>query len=268
MTGQDHSTMALPSPDSNSTVVVTGASSGIGAELARQLARRGYGVTLVARRAEKLHELAKEIEADYGVPAGVETADLQEREGRDALADKLLAGTVIGLVNNAGYGDTGPFVKADLDWHQGMVQLNCQALLHLTGRFLPAMVERGSGAVLNLASLAACQPVPNMATYAATKAFVLSFSEALHTEVRAKGVSVTAVQPGPVKTEFWELANERGKQPDAAFLPAEQVAGQAIQGMIEGRRTVVPSLKWKSAAVAGRFVPRTVQLPLMKRFGY
>jgi short-subunit dehydrogenase len=122
--------------------------------------------------------------------------------------------------------------------------------------------------VLNVASLAACQPIPNMATYAATKAFVLSFSEALHAELRGTGVSVTAVQPGPVKTDFWKLAGDNRRNPGPAFLPAEEVAAQAIAGMAEGRRTVVPSLKWKGAAVAGRFVPRTVQLPLMKRFGY
>jgi short-subunit dehydrogenase len=260
--------MGLPEPDSNTTVVVTGASSGIGAELARELARRGHGVTLVARRAEKLQELADELASDHGIEAAVESADLQEREARDALADRLLEREVVGLVNNAGYGATGPFVEADLDWLQGMVQLNCQALLHLSGRLLPPMVERGAGAVLNLASLASCQPIPNMATYAATKAFVLSFSEALHAELAGTGVSVTAVQPGPVKTEFWELAGDKGSNPGAAFLPADAVARQAVEGMVTGRRTVVPSLKWKSAAVVGRFVPRSVQLPLMKRFGY
>ena len=260
--------MALPAPSLDTTVVVTGASAGIGAELARELARRGHGVTLVARRAEKLQELADELTKEHGIAAAVESADLQDREARDALADRLLEGDVAGLVNNAGYGATGPFAEADLDWHQGMVQLNCQALLHLTGRVLPAMVERGSGAVLNLASLASCQPIPNMATYAATKAFVLSFSEALHSELAGTGVSVTAVQPGPVKTEFWELAGDKGSNPGAAFLPADAVARQAVEGMVTGRRTVVPSLKWKAAAVTGRFVPRSVQLPLMKRFGY
>jgi short-subunit dehydrogenase len=256
--------MALPHPEPDTTVVVTGASSGIGAELARELAARGHHVTLVARRRDRLEELADEI----GGSASVETADLQDAAARDRLADTLAERGVVGLVNNAGYGATGPFAEADLDWHQGMVVLNCQALLHLTGRLLPAMVEAGAGAVLNLASLAACQPIPNMATYAATKAFVLSFSEAVHTELKGTGVSVTAVQPGPVKTEFWELAGDQGSNPGPAFLPAATVARQAIDGMIEGRRTVVPSLKWKGAAMAGRFAPRTVQLPLMKRFGY
>jgi short-subunit dehydrogenase len=256
--------MALPEPSPNTTVVVTGASSGIGAELARELARRGHGLTLVARRTEKLQELADELEGEHVV----ESADLQDHTARNALADRLIEREVVGLVNNAGYGATGPFVEADLDWLEGMVQLNCQALLHLSGRLLPKMVERGSGAVLNLASLASCQPVPNMATYAATKAFVLSFSEALHAELQGSGVSVTAVQPGPVRTEFWEVAGDKGSNPGAAFLPAHAVARQAVEGMVTGKRTVVPSLKWKAAAVTGRFVPRSVQLPLMKRFGY
>src|SRR4051812_48630294 len=129
--------MALPKPEENTTVVVTGASSGIGAELARELARRGHRLTLVARRTDKLQELADELDGDHAV----EGCDLQDRAARDALADRLTG--VVGLVNNAGYGDTGPFAEADLDWNQGMVQLNCQALLHLTGRFLPGMVENG-----------------------------------------------------------------------------------------------------------------------------
>ena len=260
--------MALPDPHENSTVVVTGASSGIGAELARELARRGYGVTLVARRKEKLAELAGELEESHGITAAVESADLQDPAARDRLVDALAERDVVGLINNAGYGATGPFAEADLDWHQGMVQLNCQAVVHLTGRIVPRLVEAGAGAVLNIASLAACQPIPNMATYAASKAFVLAFSEAVHAELAGSGVSVTAVQPGPVKTEFWELAGEKGRNPGVAFVPAGEVANQAVEGMVKGRRTVVPTLKWKSAAVTGRFVPRTVQLPLMRRFGY
>jgi uncharacterized protein len=260
--------MALPEPAKNSTVVVTGASSGIGAELARELARRGYGVTLVARRKEKLTELADELHEAHAVTAAVESADLQDPGARDRLVESLANRPVVGLVNNAGYGATGPFAESDLDWQQNMVQLNCQAVVHLTGLLLPRLIDDGAGAVLNIASLAACQPIPNMATYAASKAFVLAFSEAVHSELAGSGVSVTAVQPGPVKTEFWELAGEKGRNPGAAFVPAEEVARQAVDGMVHGRRTVVPTLKWKGAAVAGRFVPRTVQLPLMKRFGY
>ena len=260
--------MALPEAEKNSTVVVTGASSGIGAELARELARRGYGVTLVARRKDKLTELANEIKVQCGVEAAVESADLQESAERERLAKSLASRNVVGLVNNAGYGSTGAFVEADLDWQQNMVQLNCQALLHLTGLLLPPMVDAGHGAVLNVASLAACQPIPNMAAYAATKAFVLYFSEALHQELASSGVSVTALQPGPVKTEFWELSGDKGSNPGVAFVPAHEVVKQAVDGMVHGRRTVIPTLKWKGAAVAGRFVPRTVQLPLMKRFGY
>lgn len=256
--------MALPAPDPNTTVVVTGASSGIGAELARELARRGYRLTLVARRTEKLRELADELEGEHAV----EPCDLQDPEARAELADRLAEDDVVGLVNNAGYGATGPFAEADLDWQQNMVQLNCQAVVDLTGRFLPAMVDRGAGSVLNLASLAANQPIPNMATYAASKAFVLSFSEALHAELGGTGVSVTAVQPGPVQTDFWEVAGEQGRNPGVAFVAAADVAQQSIDGMVSGARTVVPSLKWKGAGAVGRYVPRSVALPLMKRFGY
>lgn len=259
--------MALPKPDKNSTVVVTGASSGIGAELSRELARRGYGVTLVARRADKLQELADELHGEYGITAAVESADLQDREGRERLAETLLDRDVIGLCNNAGYGNTGRFGETDLDWEQDMVQLNCQAVVHLTGRVLPRLVKAGAGAILNTASLAANQPIPNMAVYAASKVFVLSFSEAIHEELKGTGVSVTAVQPGPVATDFWKLAGD-ASNPGLAFVDADTVAREAIDGMVKGHRTVVPSLKWKGATVAGRYIPRAVQLPVMKRFGY
>lgn len=260
--------MALPEAEKNSTVVVTGASSGIGAELARELARRGYGVTLVARRADRLADLADELHVQCGVVAAVETADLQKPAERERLAQTLSSRHVVGLVNNAGYGSTGAFLEADLDWQQNMIQLNCQALLHMTGLLAPPMVDAGEGAILNVASLAACQPIPNMAAYAASKSFVLFFSEGLHQELAGTGVSVTALQPGPVKTEFWELSGDRGSNPGVAFVSAHEVAKQAVDGMVDGRRTVIPTLKWKGAAMAGRFAPRTVQLPLMKRFGY
>jgi hypothetical protein len=258
--------MALPAPTPGATVVVTGASSGIGSELARELARRGYGVTLVARRADRLEALAAELPTD----ATVETCDLADRAARDDLLRRLDQTDVIGLCNNAGYGSHGPFHEADLERELGMVTLNVEALHHLTGALLPQFVRKGAGAILNVASLAACQPIPNMATYAASKAFVASFSEAIHAELRGTGVSVTSLQPGPVHTEFGENAGvthmERGT-PELAYVDAEDVARLAVDGMVAGRRTVVPSLKWKATGLAGRLVPRTVYLPLAKRVG-
>ena len=258
--------MALPAPVSGATVVVTGASSGIGAELARELARRGYGVTLVARRADRLQELADELPTQ----ATVEPCDLGDRAARDDLLARLESADVVGLCNNAGYGSHGPFHEADLDYELGMVTLNVEALHHLTGALLPRLVGHGTGAILNVASLAACQPIPNMATYAASKAFVASFSEAIHAELRGTGVSVTSLQPGPVHTEFGENAGvthmERGT-PELAYVDAADVAREAVDAMVAGRRTVVPTLKWKATGLAGRLVPRTLYLPVARRVG-
>ncbi|MGI8624352.1 MAG: SDR family NAD(P)-dependent oxidoreductase [Solirubrobacteraceae bacterium] len=259
--------MALPTPASTTTVVVTGASSGIGAELARELARRGYGLTLVARRADRLKALADEIGAARGVTVAVEPADLSDRQDRERLLAALATRTVVGLCNNAGYGNSGRFQEADLDKEQAMVELNCAAPHHLMRALLPGFVAAGAGAVLNVASLAGVQPMPFMASYAATKAFVLSLSEGVHAELAGTGVSVTALLPGPVHTEFEDRAGvDGGLAPELAYLEAPVVARQAVDGMASGRRTVVPSLKWKTAGLAGRFVPRTVYLPLAKRF--
>jgi short-subunit dehydrogenase len=258
--------MALPAPVSGSTVVVTGASSGIGAELARELSRRGYGVTLVARRADRLEALAAEIDT----PTAVVACDLGRRAARDALVEQLAEADVIGLCNNAGYGSHGRFHEADLEREMAMVTLNVEALHHLTGALLPQLLRRRSGAILNVASLAAYQPIPKMATYAATKAFVASFSEALHEELRDTGVSVISLSPGPVHTEFGENAGvtfmERGT-PELAYVDASDVARQAVGAMVSGRRTVVPTLRWKATGLAGRLVPRSVYLPIARRVG-
>jgi short-subunit dehydrogenase len=149
-----------------------------------------------------------------------------------------------------------------------MVELNIKALHHLTGAFLPHMVEQGVGAVLNVASLAAFQPIPNMATYAASKAFVASFSEAVHSELQGTGVTVTVLCPGPVHTEFGETAGVshlEQRSPELSYVGATKVAKDAIDAMAAGRRTVVPTLKWKATGVAGRLVPRTLYLPIAKR---
>jgi short-subunit dehydrogenase len=262
--------MALPAPRPDTTVVVTGASSGIGAELARELARRGHGVTLVARRADRLRALQDELQEAHGVLARVEPADLRDRADRDRLLQALGDQDVVGLCNNAGRGAYGWFREADVEREMGMVVLNVEALHHLTGALVPQMVARGEGAILNVSSLAGVQPIPKMATYAATKAFVTAFSEAIHAELAGTGVSVTALQPGPVHTEFGARAGvghmERGT-PELAYVEAADVARQAVDGMEAGRRTVVPTLKWKATGVAGRLVPRAVYLPLARRFG-
>src|SRR5664280_1574882 len=196
--------MSLPQPDPSATILITGASAGIGEQLARQFAGVGHGVTLVARRRARLERLAAELRRDCGVETVVYAADLGDADARaNVLAALQASGRfVAGVCNNAGFGSSGPFADQPLDREREMVRVNVEALHHLTGAFLAPMIRRGEGAILNLASTAAFHPLPMAATYAATKAFVVSFSQALHAELAGTGVSCTVVCPGPVHTEF------------------------------------------------------------------
>src|SRR5215213_9432857 len=262
--------MALPPPDPDNTVVVTGASAGIGTELARQLAHRSYNVVLVARRADRLAALAEELRLTHAIDAAVETCDLTDADARRALVARLDAGerAVAGVCNNAGFGTVATLLKSDLEREQQVVRLNVEAVHHLTGAFLQPMVDRGAGAVLNVASTAAFQPLPGFATYAASKAFVQSFSEAVHSELSGTGVSVTALCPGFTRTEFDQAAGaeeEASKLPGFTWMESGEVARQAIEGMLAGRRTVVPGVINKVVSTSGRYTPRTVLLPLIDR---
>jgi short-subunit dehydrogenase len=262
--------MALPPPSYGSTILITGASSGIGADLARQLAERGYNVTLTARRRERLEELADELREAHDIHVDIETADLGDAAARKKLVAKLLGGEreVVGVCNNAGFGNLGRFLELDLGKETDVVRLNVEAVHELTGAFLPRMVEQASGAILNVASTAAFQPLPGFATYAASKAFVHSFSEALHSEVSGSGVSVTSLCPGFTKTEFEQAAgaeDEAQKLPGFTWMESEDVARQGIEGMIAGKRSVVPGMINKVTSTSGRFMPRTVLLPLIDR---
>lgn len=260
--------MSLPDPAAGSVVVVTGASSGIGAELARALAGLGHDLVLVARRADRLHELAEELRAAHGREVLVHAADLTEPAARTgllgAVADAGL--TVAGLCNNAGYGLAGRAWEVDPDDDRGQIALNVVALHDLTLLVLPGMIERGAGAVLNVASVAAFQPLPGMATYAATKAFVQALSEALHSELGGTGVSVTTLYPGPVPTEFGDRAGVKPDEELPGFLvvQAPDVARQAVEAMVAGRRSVIPGAGNKVTGLLGRYTPRTVLLPVVK----
>ncbi len=264
--------MALPPASKETTVLITGASSGIGAELARELAARGHGVTLVARRADRLEELAGELESAYGTSAAVIPCDLADPDARAALMDGLLAEgpALAGLCNNAGFGMNGLVRENDADRERQMVELNIDALHDLTLRALPGMVERGTGAILNVASTAAFQPLPYFATYGATKAFVLSFTEGLSHELGGTGVSATALCPGPVKTEFAAVAGSAGFEdamPSFAFVEARDVARAAVEGMVKGSRTVIPGKANWVQAQAGRISPRAITLRLSEQMG-
>ncbi len=263
--------MPLPPPSPTTTALVTGASSGIGADLARELAARGHGIVLVARRADRLGALAAELREAHGVRAEALACDLTDPAARDALPGRVqeLGLTVEVLVNNAGYGSSGPFVELDAAAETAMVRLNCEAVVALTRAYAPEMVGRGRGAILVVASSAGMQPIPGQATYAASKAFALSFAEALHAELGGDGVTITALCPGPVDTEFAAvagLADAFDSVPGFARVSAAKCAAMAIDGLERGKRVVVPGLPIRAVAVAGRHTPRAVLLPLLKRF--
>ncbi|HEY3192598.1 MAG TPA: SDR family oxidoreductase [Solirubrobacterales bacterium] len=255
----------------SSTALVTGASSGIGAAIARELASRGYSLALVARREERLQSLATDLASEYGVAAETIACDLADPAERDRLADELPARgrAVEVLVNNAGFGHQADFATSPPERLVEMVRVNVEAVVDLTGRFLGQMVERGRGSVINIASTAAFQPLPGSAVYAASKSFVLSFSEAIRTELRGSGVTVTAVCPGPVKTEFTEVAGFGGveeRTPGAVWMSAEEIARHAVDGAKHDKRVVVPGALNRATALAGQHSPRSVALPLISRF--
>ena len=262
--------MALPAPSPSSTALVTGASSGIGEAIARELASRGHGVTLVARREERLRALATDVADAHGVRAEMIAADLGETAGRDRLADTVdeLGLDVEILVNNAGFGDSADFVDADRERLVELVRLNCEALLDLQARYLPGMVERGRGAIINIASTAAFQPMPSNATYAASKAFVLNLSKAVHEELRGTGVTLTAVCPGPVRTEFMDhadLTDASEKVPEFFWTSPQELAKDAVEAAAKGKRAVVPGLINRAGAIAGQHSPRGLATGYLER---
>lgn len=255
--------MSLPSD--GGTVVVTGASSGIGAEIARGLGRRGYHLLLVARRADRLTELADEL--GPAVNAEVLPMDLADPAARARLVARIAATPPAGLVNSAGFGTSGLFQSLPPDRESEQVTVNALALMELTRAALPGMIARRSGAVLNIGSIAGFQPLPDAAVYSATKAFVQTFSEAVHEGLHGTGVSCTVLSPGPVPTEWWEIAGApaAGAGIGAVTTPVREVADAAIAGMLAGKRVVVPGLASKLMGAGGRFTPRRILLPALRR---
>lgn len=264
--------MALPAPSAGATAVVTGASSGIGVEIARQLAHRGHGVTLVARREDKLRALADELATVHGIRAEVVTADLTDPAARDRIAAELdERGLQAGvLVNNAGMSTMGPVHRADVAAELAMLRTDVEAVVHLTTLFLPGMVERGAGAVLNVASTAAFQPLPGQAGYGASKSFVLSYGHAVRAELRGTGVTVTTLCPGPVATGFGEAAgiseaDAMKALPRFMWEDVKLVAKLAVDGMARGRAVVIPGLANRVGARFAHLAPRGVLLPILAR---
>jgi uncharacterized protein len=244
---------------SGKNALITGASAGLGREFARLAARDGHDVILVARRRDRLQELAKELEAAHGITSTIMDADLADRETPRAIVERLQsAGLVVDfLINNAGFGSHGPFVDADFARQAEMVEVNIRALIELCHRVLPGMIARKSGRILNVASLAGFVPGPYMATYYASKAFVLSFSEALATELRGTGVTVTASCPGPTATEFGAVAkSDRTALFRASSANAARVALHGYQAMLAGKTVAIPGLANRLVAQLVRVGPR------------
>src|SRR5947209_3236252 len=243
----------------NMTALVTGASGGIGEELARLFAADGHSLVLVARSRDKLSALAEELSDKHNVNARVLPADLARAEAPHEIFEELQsdAVTVDALVNNAGIGSYGLFAETDAKTELDLLQINVVALTHLTKLFLPQMIARRRGYVLNVASTAAFQPGPLMAVYYASKAYVLSFSEALANETSGTGVRVSVLCPGPTETGFVAAAGMgESKLFDANVMSARAVAVEGYRGMLSGKTIVIPGLRNRLLASGYRFAPR------------
>jgi uncharacterized protein len=260
--------VALPAPADDRAAVVTGASSGIGEAIALELARRGHQLVLVARRADRLYALAGSV----SIKAHVLPADLSSRNDRAALPDRIAA---LGLapdilINNAGLSGRALVAKSVPEQELNLVEVNVAAVVDLCSRFLPGMVERGRGAVLNVSSLAGFYPLPGQVAYGAAKAFILSYTDGLRSELRGTGVVASALCPGPVDTGFDDVAGfDVGER--AATLPsfmwksADEVARAGIDGLAAGKGRVLPGGANRLAAAFCRFAPHDSLAPLLTR---
>lgn len=251
------------------TALITGGSGGIGLELARQFAAHGHDLVLTARNRDTLEAVAGTIEGKHGVKVTVIADDLTDPDAPQRLFDAVAAENIDihFLVNNAGFGLGGEFVDTDVRRELEMVQVNIVALIQLTKMYLPAMIKRRSGHILNLASTAAFQPGPLMSVYYASKAFVLSFSEALDEELRNSGVSVTCLCPGATATNFAETAGVGNSKLFATIggTTAEQVAEYGYEAMMRGERVTVVGTRNKIMVQAERFAPRKLVTMLSRK---
>jgi uncharacterized protein len=257
----------MPNPD-RKTALITGASFGIGFEFARIFAREGYGLVLVARSADKLRQLASDLEKVHGTRSLILAADLTEPGAPAYLVDQTKRADiqVDVLVNNAGFGQYGLFAENDLEECLRQIQLNVTALTHLTRLYLPAMIARKNGRILNVASTAAFQPGPLMAVYFATKAYVLHFSEALANEVQGSGVVVSCLCPGATATEFHKRAKATGmKLLRFGSMDASTVAEDGYRALMAGRPVVISGFKNWLLAQSVRFSPRRMVTAIARK---
>lgn len=253
--------MTLPPPSAGRVAVVTGASKGIGAEIAKELSRRGHELVLIARSTPQLESLAAQLDTT----AHVITADLSDADTRAGLLADIESRGVTPqvLVNNAGFSTMGPVHRSDPEVERNMLELDVVAPADLCSRFLPGMVERGRGAVLNVASTAAFQPLPGQAGYAGAKAFVLSYTRSIAVELKGTGVTATALCPGPVETDFGKTAGFTPKQekeslPPMMWVSAPEVARKAVAGMDAGKVVVIPGAANRVGATFATLAPKGV----------
>jgi short-subunit dehydrogenase len=246
----------------NPTALITGASGGIGEELARVFAAHGHDLVLVARSEEKLQSLSGELGRAHGIRARVLAADLADRSAPPDIFEKLSqqGSTIDVLVNNAGFGARGAYAEIDYAVEARMIQVNVAALAHLTRLFLPGMIERRNGKILNVASTAAYVPGPFMAVYYASKAFVLSFSEAIAEEVKGSGVTVTALVPGPTQSNFATTAGNQDTPlfRSGALMSAAAVARVGFDGLMAGKRVTIAGASNKLTVYSTRLAPRAM----------
>jgi short-subunit dehydrogenase len=248
---------------SRPVTLITGASAGLGAEFARQCAKRGAPLALAARRRERMEALGTEL----GGEVHVFEADLAKPGAAASLIAALEAEglSVDTLINNAGFGLGGPFADRPLGRLSEMIDLNVRALTELCHLVLPAMRARGRGAILNVASTAAFQPGPNMAVYYASKAYVLSFTEALHHELKGSGIKVSALCPGPTESEFSDVADSHSPTLERMKVPASGVVEAGLRGLDANQAVVVPGFKNKVGAQMSRILPRSTMRNIIGR---
>lgn len=258
----------IPRPASDATCLVTGASSGIGEAIARNLARCGYGVALVARREERLRTLADALASEHAIRAEALPCDLADPAERERLRPRLeeLGLRVDVLVNNAGMGSFGTFVDLPGARELDQVRVMCEAVVDLCHTFALEMVERRSGGILIVSSTTGFQPAARYATYAAAKAFSLSFGQSLHEELKRAGVAVTTVCPGPVDTPFFDVNESRPvRLPSSMWKSAEEIARASIEGLARNKRVVVPGAAIGALMTASRYSPTALQMLVMDR---
>lgn len=261
--------MSLPRPSPDARAVVTGASSGIGEALATELARRGHSLVVVARRGELLEALATKLRADHGVTVEVRVVDLADRKARASLSTELSGRPISILCNNAGIATFGPLAQLDPQYERDQVELNTVAVHDLTLAVLPGMIARGSGGILMTGSAAGNMAIPNNATYAASKAFVNTFSESLRLELKDSGVHVTLLAPGPVRTETPDPADASIVDklvPDFLWIDSTYTAKLSLDSLATNKMRVVPGLLSKAMSVAGQYSPRAISAPIIGGF--